>query len=91
MLTIYSFYWNCGRMGELSGIFVATTDDVEKAIGKEVCFGEVLGKYSDIYGPLQAKDLTVVSQDQDFIKKFETIFGADYFTGYNPLHYLEEE
>lgn len=40
MLKLYSFYWDCGRMGNLDGLFVAEESTVESAIGKEVYFGE---------------------------------------------------
>lgn len=88
MLKIYKFYWDCGRQGSVEGIFVATQEEVEKAIGNYVYFGEILGKHSDIGGTLDSEDLTVVSNDQDFINKYVDIFGAD-GTGYNPLHYIQ--
>lgn len=31
---LWSFYWDCGRQGEVEGLFKATREEVENAIGK---------------------------------------------------------
>jgi hypothetical protein len=91
MKAIYELYWDCGRMGEVSGLFVADKDKVENAIGKQIYFGEILGKHSEVYGELERKDLEIKSEDQDFIAKFIEIMGDGTVSGYNPLDYIEEE
>lgn len=92
MKAIYSFYWDCGRQGDVSGMFIADKNYVETCIGSSVYFGEILGKHSEVYGTLDAEDLSVMTDDQDFIEKFETIMGlTDTISGYNPLDYLTEE
>ena len=88
MNKLYKFYWDCGRMGHLSGIFVADDEAVKEVIGKEIYFGEVLGKHSEIFGYLDEKDLTVLTDDQVFIKKFLEL---DCECGRNPINYLPEE
>lgn len=88
---IYEFHWDCGRMGDLGCTFVAKKSDVENLIGKEIYFGEVLGKHSEIYGKLEESDLTVLTDDQEFIAQFEKILGEEFSSGYNPLHHYEEE
>lgn len=87
MKGIYRFWQNWGRMGELHAIFVADAADVANAIGKRLYFGEVLGKHSDIYGPLEASDVTLVSDAADDVATFERLKLA---SGYNPLEYLDE-
>lgn len=91
MKAIYEFYWDCGSMGDVEGLFVADIEDVEKAIGREVYFGEILGKHSEVYGVLELNDLAMKTEDQAFIEKFESIMGKLFSSGYNPLHYLSEE
>lgn len=91
MKGIYEFYWDVGRMGSVSGTFIADSDMIDKAIGKQVYFGEILGKHSEVYGTLDEWDLELKTQDQDFINKFEEIMGEGYSTGYNPLDYIEFE
>ena len=88
MKSLWKFYWDVRRGGNVSGIFVATDEEVAKAIGEEVYFGEILGKHSDIYGTLEETDLTKITSDQDFIAKFEEFKCS---SGYNPLEYLREE
>lgn len=88
---IYEFYWDCGRMGNLEGLFTADSDDVEKLIGKEVYFGEVLGKHSDIDGTIEESDFTIKSDDQEFVAQFEEIMGTGTISGYNPFDYYDEE
>lgn len=88
---IYAFNWDCGRMGNLEGIFVADQEEVKKLIGKEIYFGEVLGKHSEIYGNLDDEDLKVLTTDQEFITKFIEIMGEGTVSGYNPLDYYEED
>ena len=90
MKGIYEFYWDCGRSGDLSGIFVADKASVERIIGKEVYFGEVLGKHSEVYGTIEAKDIELKSDDQAFIAQFEAIMGKDFENGFNPLGYYDD-
>ena len=89
MNKIYRFYWSCGRMGDVEGIFAATDEEVEKAVGQCVYFGEILGKHSEIYGNLSQEDLTMLTDDQDFISK-----AVEYKlipSGYNPLEFIDYE
>jgi len=72
MLKLYKFMWDCGRMGDVEGIFAATDEVIQNAIGKRVYFGEILGKHSEIYGDLGDGDLTELTDDQEFISKTST-------------------
>jgi len=90
MNVIAKFYWDCGRMGEVDGIFVTTKDAITGLIGKEVYFGEILGKHSEVVGRVNEGDITILSEDQDFIAKFVDILGDGTISGYNPLDYLDE-
>jgi hypothetical protein len=87
---IYEFIFQCGRMGSLEGLFIAKKEYVQKLIGKEIYFGEVLGKHSEIVGPLEEGDLRIRSEDQEFISKFEDIMGGGTISGHNPIDYYEE-
>ena len=89
MLKLYSYYQDCGRMGDLTSLFIADDSKVAEIIGKSIYFGEVLGKHSEIVCDIEEGDFTVKSDDQDFIKKFIEIMGADFSTGHNPLDYYD--
>lgn len=84
MKKVYSFYWDCGRMGIVEGLFVADDATVKQAIGNRVYFGEILGKHSEVYGTLEENDLQELSDNPDvvaFVEEHASI-------GYNPLHYI---
>lgn len=89
MLKLYKFYWDCGRMGDVEGLFIADDEYVKAQIGKTVYFGEILGKHSEVYGTLDEDDLQVLSDDKEFIEKIISIFGDNLPIGYNPLSYIE--
>ena len=72
-------------MGELDGLFIADDADVKKTIGKTIYFGEVLGKHSEVIVDLEEKELTVKTDDQDFIKKLVEILGSHHLSGFNPI------
>jgi len=88
---IAEFFWDCGRMGDVQGMFVTTEEALEKAYGKKVYFGEILGKHSEVYGTLDRKDITIKSSDQDFIAKFIEVMGDGTISGYNPLESLSDD
>lgn len=90
-MILYKFYWDCGRMGDLDGLFVAEPEEVEALYGKKIYFGEVLGKHSEIYGTFNPEDVTVISTDQKKIKWLVSVIGFTTISGFNPLDYYEEE
>lgn len=89
MKKLYAFCWDVGRMGEVEGLFIADEEKVKESIGKEVYFGEILGKHSEIYGELGEDDLEIKSEDQDFINKIGELLG-DNISGYNPLNFIDD-
>lgn len=84
---LWNLHFSAGRSGTLHGMFVATDEEIEAAMGQHLYFGEVLGKHSDVSGPLEASDITRVTDDEAFVSKFEEYGCA---SGYNPLEYLPE-
>lgn len=81
MLGLWKFHWDCGRNGCIDSLFKATQQEVESAIGKQVYFGEVLGKHSEIYGGLESEDVSLVSTDQHVVDAVPAI-------GLNPLTHI---
>ena len=84
------FHWDCGRMGDVEGIFVTTKEELERSYGKSVYFGEILGKHSEVYGTLDRKDITVESEDEVFIDQLVLILGT-HIGGYNPLSHINSD
>lgn len=81
---LWSFYWDCGRQGEVEGLFKATKEEVKNAIGKDVYFGEILGKHSEVYGTIEEGEIELVSDNP-----IEVMNATE--SGYNPLEYLSED
>ena len=88
MKAIYEFHWYCGRMGSVEGLFVADKDEVEKALGKNIYFGEILGKHSEVYGTIEPGEIVLITDDPQAIRMFEVY---NFSIGYNPFDYLPEE
>lgn len=84
MKAIYKFEGDCGRMGILYGLFVEEKEAVQQLIEskKEVHFGEVLGKHSDISGPIEPNGITMISDDAGLVAKFEEL---KINVGFNPV------
>lgn len=90
MKIIVEYYEDCGRMGDLSGVFITTQAELDAAIGGDYNFGEALGKHSEVYGELNAGMVTVKSSDQEFIAKFEEVMGTGTISGYNPVENIQQ-
>jgi hypothetical protein len=88
MKGIYRFVWDCGRMGYMSGIFIAESRSIETLIGKDVDFGEALGKHSEIEGTIEEGDVLLVTDDVEAVSMFEKY---KLTTGYNPLEYIRNQ
>lgn len=89
MKRLYSFYWDCGRSRAVEGLFIEEETVVNEAIGKEVYFGEILGKHSEVYGILEESDLKVLDVLDTTVQDILKTIGSN-ISGYNPLHYIED-
>jgi hypothetical protein len=89
-MKLFRFFWDVGRMGEIEGLFVAEQSEVDRIIGKELYLGEVLGKHSEIYGTVEANEITVVSEDEDVCKHLIDECKSKTICGYNPIDSWEE-
>lgn len=89
MRYLFEYYMDCGRTGEVEGLFVATEEEVKSAIGKEVYFGEILGKHSEVVGELEESEFNKVDIDSESVEKVALKLGRTW-SGYNPLEYLAE-
>lgn len=80
---IYKFSQYFGRMGELSGVFVADAADVARVMGKDVYLGEVLGKHSDVTVTVSTENLREISDSPVIVAFFEKELGGG--VGTNPI------
>lgn len=85
MKGVYKLNVECGRMGELEGVFVAEKEMVEALIESKIVvnFGEALGKHSDIHCPINQDEITLVSESPEVVA---VILEHGLSSGFNPLH-----
>lgn len=90
---MFAFSWDCWRMGDVTGLFVADIRDVEDAFGEEIYFGEILGKHSEIRGEFTENDVEMLLLPEETLDLLIEKVGKGDTTlcGYNPLEYIEDE
>lgn len=88
MKKLYRYTMGCGRHGRVDGLFTVEEADLKAALGKEVYFGEILGKHSEVMGTLEESEFEMLTDDAAFITLFEK-YGCE--SGRNPLNYLRED
>lgn len=73
MKALYKMQFDCGRMGSLSGVFIADSEDVKYLLDNTISvdFGEVLGKHSDVSGCLANDEIELITTDENVIKVVE--------------------
>ena len=84
MKALYKFHWDCGRQGDVTGLFVEEKENIKNIIGKEVYFGEILGKHSEVYGIVEKKEITMITDEKVVVDLFVK---EKISTGYNPCSY----
>jgi hypothetical protein len=89
MKKLFKFEWDCGRMGIVDGLFIATEKEVDNLIGKEIYLGDALGKHSDISGTIEANEIKILGVSQDVVLELEK--QGNTLCGYNPLEYIETD
>lgn len=73
------------RYGIVCGIFLASDNEIEDLLSKEVYLGEVLGKHSEIYHHFRKCDLKVFEDRKDRVKELMDKYG-DTIIGLNPIY-----
>jgi len=87
---LYKFHWDCGRSGDVEGLFIAEELDVKNALGSEIYFGEILGKHSEVYGSFDDDDIVTLDVSPQTVVELRKAIGTN-ISGYNPLDYLNDE
>lgn len=83
MKKLWKFKWDC-CYAFVGGLFVATDEEVQNLIGKEIYFGEYEGKHSELSGIIEEGEITLVSDNPVVVEAV-----GDF--GLNPLEFLENE
>lgn len=90
MKKLYNFEMDYGRMGSLDGLFIAEDNDIKDIIGKEIYFGEVLGKHSQVNGEMSEDMFKAIDIPEHVVDILEEKIGST-ISGYNPFDYWEIE
>jgi hypothetical protein len=83
MLRIYRYHVNVRRMGSLDGLFVVD-DHGEQCLRaliesqRDIYYGEILGKYSEVTENLQASEITEVQATQEEIQTVLRVLGVQF-------------
>ena len=83
---IYKFSLDCGRSGDLQGVFIATDQHVKKLINSKIVvyFGEVLGKHSEVFSAIEKKHIKLLTNE---VNAVEVVEKFDLSNGFNPFEY----
>jgi hypothetical protein len=84
---IYKFSVN-GLSGSLESVFLATEEEIIWITGKQIWFGNVLGKHSSLAFTMQPEHFTVLSEDIAAVERFKNTVK---FSGNCPFNYLEND
>lgn len=82
MKGIYRFIFTTGRSGELHGLFIADSDDIEKTKNQTWYQSDCLGKHSEIEVDMSEGHVELVSDKPEDVEFFERL---DLTIGYNPI------
>lgn len=84
---LYRWTVDCGRMGVITGLFTASDEDVQKMCETSIYLDEPLGEHSEWSGKPKAEQFERLTDDADFVKKFEAYGCA---SGYDPRDHVTE-
>jgi hypothetical protein len=87
-MCLWKYNLDCGALGLIEGLFVATEKEIEKSLGKTIYFGQILGEESDIFIEFFEAHLERVNVSQTTIAEMTQILG-DTWCGYNPMDYID--
>lgn len=88
---LWKFSEDYGRMGNVEGLFIATEEEVDKfLISKEICFGEILGKHSDVSICFEKKDFKCLDVSESTINNLFNALDSRSIAGYNPFESIYE-
>lgn len=84
---VWRLAYDCGRMGDIESVFVATEKYVKDMAGHAYYLGEVLGEHSEIEIDVEEQDFECLSSDPAVVAWVEERgpFGYDFVTLYHDV------
>ena len=90
-LMMWSFLVDCGRMGDLEGLFIASPDEVADCMGKTIYFDEPLGKHSEIELEISDEYIKRLLVEQSTVEDMRRVCGGNTISGFNPIEMCIEQ
>jgi len=89
---LWSMFFDCGRQGNVEGLFIASDKDVAALEGWTMRLDEPLGKHSYFEHTFKKKDQSIKKIDigTDAVLELKKAFRSTELSGYNPLLYVEK-
>lgn len=88
-LKLWKFSEDYGRAGDVEGLFIATEEEVDKfLVGREICFGEILGKHSEVSISFEKKDFKCLDVSESTIAELFIAVDSRSIAGYNPFEHI---
>ena len=88
-LKLWKFSEDYGRMGDVEGLFIATEEEIDKfLVGREICFGEILGKHSEVSISFEKKDFKCLDVSESTIAELFIALDSRSIAGYNPFEHI---
>lgn len=88
-LKLWKFSEDYGRCGDVEGLFIATEEEIDKfLVGKEICFGEILGKHSEVSISFEKKDFKCLNVSKSTIAELFIASDSRSISGYNPFEHI---
>ena len=88
-LKLWKFSEDYGRYGEVEGLFIATKEDIDKfLVGKDINFGEILGKHSNVSISFEKKDFKCLDVSDSTVNELFIALGSRIISGHNPFSHV---
>lgn len=87
MKALFKMTCDCGSDGELESLFIAEKEYVDYLVKNKVviCFGEVLGKHSEVCAYLDESEVKLITDEQEVLDMVDK-YGLE--IGYDPLYQM---
>jgi hypothetical protein len=82
----YEYFQDFGRMGSLSGVFLADADDLEWFMGAEIWDHDILGKHSEIQVCFNSDTIRVLDGNESTVQYLHRVLGKN-ISGTTPYQY----
>jgi len=90
-MKLYQFYEDCGRMGDLEGLFACTEEDYQKALGKTAWLDEPLGKHSEFDVTVTESNTKVLDISEETVKVLIDAIGDTCISGFDIVQIALEQ